>query len=112
MYHTTPTLMIPLFGYMLAFNIGPGPVPWLLASETVPVEFKAGVQALGSASLFFWTFVIGFCFPSIQEALDQYVFLVFAGLFGVSVIYIKFRCVETFGRSVGQVRDVYEAKFG
>ena len=97
---------------MLAFNLGPGPIPWLLASETVPVEFKAGVQAFGSASLFFWTFIIGLFFPAMQNAIGQYVFLVFAVMCGLSVAYIKFRCVETSGRSVEQVRNIYKLKFG
>ena len=104
--------MIPLFGYMLAFNLGPGPIPWLLASETVPTEFKAGVQAFGSASLFFWTFVIGLFFPVMQNSMEQYVFLVFAAMCGLSIVYIKFRCVETSGRSVDQVRYIYKIKFG
>merc|ERR1711976_966394 len=100
--------MIPMFGYMLAFNIGPGSIAWIITSESVPVNCKAWIQALGSFSLLFTSFIVGLVFPALQNAIDQYVFLIFATFGGLSVLYLHFFGVETRGRSVDQVQAEFE----
>ena len=76
----------------------------------MPARFKAAVASLGSASLFFTTFIVGLVFPFLEELIGQYSFLIFAGFSVASVFYVKFCCVETRGRTVEQVMYDFEAK--
>jgi SP family facilitated glucose transporter-like MFS transporter 1 len=69
--------VIPLFGYMIFFNIGPGPIAWMIAGESVPPMYKAAVASLGSASLFLSTFIVGLVFPFLEDSVGQYSFFDF-----------------------------------
>merc|ERR1712226_544219 len=93
----------PVCIFVAAFEIGPGPIPWALASESIPTQYKAGSQSLVVVTNWFCAFIIGIIFPPMQSALDQYSFVPFAVVCAVAIFHIKFRVVETSGKSVDQV---------
>jgi len=104
--------IVPVCTFVAAFEIGPGPLPWAAAGESIPSQYKAGAQGLTVATNWFCAFIIGLIFPPMQENLNQYVFLPFAVVCVLAVLYISSAMVETKGKTIEEVQEEYSNKTG
>ena len=102
----------PVLAYVFFFEIGAGPVPWMMASEIMPTKYKAAVAALGASANWFNCFLVGLLFPPLNDLMDQYVFVIFTVTCGLSALYIKVRGVESKGKTVEEVQAVYRQRLG
>lgn len=102
--------IVPVCLFVAAFEIGPGPLPWAAAGESIPSQYKAGTQSLTVATNWFCAFLVGLIFPPMQENLDQWVFLPFAVVCVIAVIYISKAMVETKGKTIEEVQEEYSSK--
>jgi len=99
-------LLLPAVGmYMIVYEVGIGPIRWMVASEMFPIQFRGISNAISSSTLLTCIFIVGFVFPTIQDLLGKYVFLLFGVVSFFSAIYVKIRVPETNGRSPEQVMD-------
>ena len=81
-------LVLPAVGmYMIVYEVGIGPIRWMVASEMFPVQFRGISNAISSSTLLTSIFIVGFVFPTVQDLLGKYVFLLFGVVSFFSAIY-------------------------
>ena len=85
-------LVLPAVGmYMIVYEVGIGPIRWMVASEMFPVQFRGISNAISSSTLLTSIFIVGFVFPTVQDLLGKYVFLLFGVVSFFSAIYSAVR---------------------
>lgn len=102
--------ILPTLLYVLIFQLGVGPIPWMIAVELVPYRYSAGSAAVAASTNWFFAFVVGLCFPPLNDLLDQYVFIIFSVVCFSSAFYTKMYTVESRGRSIEEVQEIYKLK--
>lgn len=81
--------VVPVVIYTMMFELGPGPIPWMIVNEFVPSEYKAGCQAICSFTSWTGTFIIGLIFEPLEDLIDNYVFVIFGVVCFLGAIYGK-----------------------
>ena len=97
--------IVPIAIYVIAFELGPGPVPWILSGEMVPTQYKASATALATALDFWAAGIIGLIVPPLQKAMGGYIFVIFVIINFLAVGYVFGRVVETKGKGYREVLD-------
>ena len=81
-------LVLPAIGmYMIVYEVGIGPIRWMVASEMFPIQFRGLSNAISSSALLTSLFIVGLVFPTIQNMLGKFVFLLFGVVSFLSAIY-------------------------
>lgn len=105
--HPTKWLVLTdILVYLAAFDIGLGPVFWLLISEIYPTTVRA--QAMSLATMANWgsNFVVAATFLSLVDHLGMRgSFLLFAALCFVAFLFSAFMVPETRGRTLEQIES-------
>ncbi|CAN7034899.1 unnamed protein product [Brassica oleracea var. botrytis] len=90
--------------YVLSFSLGAGPVPALLLPEIFASRIRAKAVALSLGMHWITNFVIGLYFLSVVTKFGiSSVYLGFAGVCVLAVMYIAGNVVETKGRSLEEI---------
>ncbi|XP_039043832.1 plastidic glucose transporter 4-like [Hibiscus syriacus] len=90
--------------YVLSFSLGAGPVPALLLPEIFASRIRAKAVALSLGTHWISNFVIGLYFLSVVNKFGiSSVYLGFAGVCALAVLYIAGNVVETKGRSLEEI---------
>ncbi|KAL4325323.1 hypothetical protein GQ457_11G005500 [Hibiscus cannabinus] len=90
--------------YVLSFSLGAGPVPALLLPEIFASRIRAKAVALSLGTHWISNFVIGLYFLSVVNKFGiSSVYLGFAGVCALAVLYIAGNIVETKGRSLEEI---------
>lgn len=55
--------IIAVFGFVATFEIGPGPIPWFIATELFAQGARPAAVAVGGCSNWTANFLVGLCFP-------------------------------------------------
>ncbi|KAL8476636.1 hypothetical protein ACS0TY_029071 [Phlomoides rotata] len=91
--------------YVLSFSLGAGPVPALLLPEIFASRIRAKAVALSLGMHWISNFVIGFYFLSVVNKFGiSTVYLGFASVCLLAVMYIADNVVETKGRSLEETQ--------
>ncbi|XP_010916426.1 plastidic glucose transporter 4 isoform X1 [Elaeis guineensis] len=90
--------------YVLSFSLGAGPVPALLLPEIFASRIRAKAVALSLGMHWISNFVIGLYFLSVVSKFGiSRVYLGFAAVCSLAVLYISGNVVETKGRSLEEI---------
>jgi MFS family permease len=97
-----------LVGYIVAFSLGLGAIPWLLMGEIFPSH----VRALGAsiATLLNWTFsfIVTETFDYVRLALGPAgTFFAFSGICAAGFVFVAMCVPETKGRSLEEVEALF-----
>lgn len=108
---TKIVVLVALFTYIGGYQIGFGPISWLLIAEVFPMEVRGQAVSLAVQTNFFWNVVTSYLFPLILDALGPaYTF----GLFGVidlMALYHVFANVpETKGLTLEEIEQLFNPK--
>lgn len=96
--------------YVLSFSLGAGPVPALLLPEIFSSRIRAKAVALSLGMHWISNFVIGLYFLSVVTKFGiSTVYLGFASVCALAVIYIMGNVVETKGRSLEEIERALSA---
>ncbi|XP_024974889.1 plastidic glucose transporter 4-like [Cynara cardunculus var. scolymus] len=102
--YSGPLAVIGTVLYVLSFSLGAGPVPALLLPEIFASRIRAKAVALSLGMHWITNFFIGLCFLSIVTTIGiSKVYLGFAIICLLAVIYIAAKVVETKGRSLEDI---------
>lgn len=99
-----------LFLAMASFELGQGPVVWLLMSEIFPLNIRGAAMSLGSASNFLFNFIVMLTFPLLKSphALGEGgVFYLYSGICFASCVFIGVFVPETRGRTLEDIEQVF-----
>ena len=101
--------MIALFTYIGGYQIGFGPIAWLLISEVFPLEVRGQAVALAVQTNFFWNVVTSYLFPLIVSALGPaWTFGIFAIIDGYALYHVFAFVPETKGLSLEEIEDLFD----
>ncbi|KAF7347254.1 Hexose transporter 2 [Mycena venus] len=95
--------------HVTSFSIFWGPTPWVYLGESFPLRVRPKSIALGSATNWFWNFLLGFFAPRIAGDIGPLILLIFFGMlvFGFGYVYL---CIpETKGLSLEEVDEMYRS---
>lgn len=84
-----------IVAYIVGFAIGPGPVPWMYNTELFEQNTRSAASMLGCMTNWFCCALVGAFFMRIQASLQQYVFMIFAGVGVVAVLWLMKFIPET-----------------
>ncbi|KAJ3658706.1 hypothetical protein Zmor_010431 [Zophobas morio] len=101
---------LPLFSlvvYIFTFNVGLGPVPWVVMSELFPSNFTSIAAALTSSTCFMNTFIVTVTFPYLSTFLGMAnCFFLFTVVTICGAIFIYMVLPETKGKSLQEIQKL------
>lgn len=86
-----------------------GPTPWVYLGESFPLRVRPKSIALGSATNWFWNFMLSFFSPRIVDRIGPMIMLVFFGMLVFGYIYVYFAIPETKGLTLEEVDELYRS---
>ena len=99
-FHTGHYNIVPacIFGFIAAHAIGQGAVIWVFISEIFPDRHRATGQSLGSFTHWIFAALLTLFFPKmVDQFAPSTVFLFFAGMMVLQLIWVKLMVPETKG---------------
>ncbi|RLN46097.1 hypothetical protein BBJ29_006204 [Phytophthora kernoviae] len=94
-----------VMSFVWFFEIGLGPIPWLIAAEMFPAKSRTTATSIATMVNWLGLFVVGIVFPTMQSVLDDYIFIPFAFLLvltlGFSLKYVP----ETKGKTLDEIQE-------
>jgi MFS transporter, SP family, arabinose:H+ symporter len=94
-----------IFAFIAAHAIGQGAVIWVFISEIFPNRHRAEGQTLGSFTHWIFAALLTTFFPKMVEAFPPgYVFLFFAGMMVLQLIWVKTLVPETKGVPLEEIQ--------
>jgi MFS transporter, SP family, arabinose:H+ symporter len=106
-FFTSHLAIVPIciFAFIAAHAIGQGAVIWVLISEIFPNRHRAEGQTLGSFTHWIFAALLTTFFPKMVTAFPPgYVFLFFAGMMVLQLIWVKTMVPETKGVPLEEIQ--------
>jgi MFS transporter, SP family, solute carrier family 2 (facilitated glucose transporter), member 3 len=86
-YLNNMSALVAVNVYVVFFELGLGPIPWLIASEAFEAHYVAMAMSLCSQLNWICNFIIGLVFPYMKEHLGPYSFVPFAAVLGCTFVF-------------------------
>ena len=94
-----------IFAFIASHAIGQGTVIWVFISEIFPNRHRAEGQALGSFTHWIFAALLTSFFPQMVTSFAPgYVFLFFAGMMVLQLVWVRLMVTETKGRSLEDIQ--------
>jgi sugar porter (SP) family MFS transporter len=90
-----------ILGYVAAFAVGMGPIPWLMMNELFPTQAAAAAISLAVGTNWICNFAVAATFGWLRAALGDWVLSPYIGFTLGFTVYAWFRLPETKGRPLG-----------
>ena len=90
--------------FVIAFELGPGPIPWQIGAEIFPEHARAAAMSAAAALNWVCNAAVGLGFPAMSSALGSLVFLPFAAVLLLWLLFTARFTPETRGRSVDEIQ--------
>ncbi|KTG32058.1 hypothetical protein cypCar_00023569 [Cyprinus carpio] len=99
--------MMAIFGFVAFFEVGPGPIPWFFVAELFSQGPRPAAMAVAGCSNWTANFLIGMGFQYVANLCGPYVFLIFALLLLLFLVFTFFRVPETRGKTFDQISATF-----
>jgi len=103
--------IVAIFGYIVFYQLGLGPIPYFIATELFEVGPRPVGMALGSLSSWLFNFVVGILFPTLESLWGAFVFLPFATTCVLMTVLVYFYLPETRNRDPSVVAPLMSHGF-
>ncbi|GMH73703.1 hypothetical protein TrST_g13780 [Triparma strigata] len=98
-----------MFVYIGGYQVGFGPIAWLMISECFPLEIRGQAVAFAVQMNFFWNMVVQFLVPVIQDSIGNVaMFGIFSLLTAFSIWFVNGYVPETKGLSLEEIEKFFE----
>ncbi|KAL2083976.1 hypothetical protein ACEWY4_019494 [Coilia grayii] len=91
--------IVAVFAFVASFEMGPGPIPWFIATELFEQGPRPAAIAVAGCSNWTSNFLVGLLFPKLEALCGSYVFIIFVVFLIFFIIFTYFRVPETKGRT-------------
>lgn len=106
-------IVAALMVYVCGYQVGFGPIAWLMISEVFPLKMRATALSMAVTVNFGFNLLATFTLPSIQHAFDliepgkgiAWLFALYAILCVVSLVFTAVYVPETKGKSLEQIEE-------
>eukprot|EP00638_Chattonella_subsalsa_P001847 CAMPEP_0117747396 /NCGR_PEP_ID=MMETSP0947-20121206/8478_1 /TAXON_ID=44440 /ORGANISM="Chattonella subsalsa, Strain CCMP2191" /LENGTH=490 /DNA_ID=CAMNT_0005564825 /DNA_START=96 /DNA_END=1567 /DNA_ORIENTATION=- len=102
-------VIIAMFIYVGGYQVGFGPIVWLMIAEIFPLEIRSQAVALAVMMNFFWNLLVTLIF---QEEIALFgscaTFAIFAGITALSLWFVRYKVPETKGLSLEQIEKMFQ----
>lgn len=95
--------MIAVLNYVLFYGVGLGPIPFFIGSEIFEVAPRPAAMALGSVSNWGGNLMVGLLFPSLEDILGPFTFLIFVAFMLLVATFVRLYLPETRGKNTTDV---------
>ncbi len=104
--HQGLPLLLCIIGFIAAFAMALGPIPWILCSEIFPTKIRG--RAMSVATFVIWTscYIVAQTFPMLNDSREvgpAKTFWVYAAFSLVALVFVFGRVPETKGRSLEEI---------
>ena len=101
-------ILISLFVYIGGYQVGFGPISWLLISEIFPLEVRGKAVSIAVVTNFFWNTVMTFFFPVELSIIGSAsTFYLYAMILVSGIYFINKRVPETKGLSLEEIEEFF-----
>lgn len=107
--HKPALLLFAVFGYVVMFSVGAGPVCWLLASEVLPTQLRAKGMMMAVVANRAVASLVSLTFLSATSDSAAAAFAIFAVFCCAVWVFVYYRCPETKGRSLEDMSALFNA---
>jgi sugar porter (SP) family MFS transporter len=98
-----------MFVYIGGYQVGFGPISWLIIGEIFPLEVRGQAVAFAVQMNFFWNSVVQFSFAPVQESIGVCpLFALFTLLTCYSIYFVKMYVPETKGLTLEEIERFFE----
>jgi len=105
------TTLIAMFVYIGGYQVGFGPIAWLMISECFPLEIRGAAVAFAVQTNFLSNSVVQFTVPVLQDKIGNFaMFSIFSVLCAYSILFVKQYVPETKGLSLEEIEKFFEKK--
>ncbi|MDR3112865.1 MAG: sugar porter family MFS transporter [Endomicrobium sp.] len=97
--------------YIFFFALTWGPIMWIMIGEIFPLKIRGlGVGTSGMAN---WTanLIVALTFPLLLAKTGEAVFLIFGAMAVLSIFFVKFKVIETRGRTLENIEKEMHEKY-
>ncbi|XP_008316719.1 solute carrier family 2, facilitated glucose transporter member 1-like [Cynoglossus semilaevis] len=101
-----------IFSFVAFFEIGPGPIPWFIIAELFSQGPRPAAIAVAGFSNWSSNFLVGMCFPYIEQLCGPYVFIIFTVLLLGFFVFTYFKVPETKGRTFDEIAAGFRQSAG
>jgi len=93
-----------VLGYVCFFEVGLGPIPWLIGAEIYPSSIRAIGMSASAVVNWSTNFIISLTFPHLNNYLTIYTFLPFSAVLALATVFILLVVPETRGQSLQEIQ--------
>ncbi|XP_063751286.1 solute carrier family 2, facilitated glucose transporter member 1-like isoform X2 [Eleginops maclovinus] len=104
--------IVAIFSFVAFFEIGPGPIPWFIVAELFSQGPRPAAIAVAGFSNWSANFLVGMCFPYVEQLCGPYVFIIFTVLLLGFFTFTYFKVPETKGRSFDEIAAGFRKSAG
>jgi SP family facilitated glucose transporter-like MFS transporter 3 len=95
--------ILAVMSYVAFFEIGLGPIPWLIVAEMFDAKYVATAMSLSCIVNWICNFLVGLLFPYMNESLGAWCFMPFAIVLLATLVFTYTYLPETHGRTVEEI---------
>lgn len=99
-FNVAPLQIVCIMLFVCCFAVGLGVIPFIYTTEAYPTYAVGAATSMALIVNWFFNFIIGLIYPTLQAACGGYVFLIFAGIGLLHSIFTIFFVRETKGKSI------------
>lgn len=101
-------ILTALFVYIGGYQVGFGPISWLIISEIFPLEVRGKAVSIAVVTNFFWNTIMSFFFPVELEFIGPAAtFYIYAVVLAWGIYFIFYKVPETKGLSLEEIEDFF-----
>ena len=93
-----------LMCYVWFFEIGLGPIPWLIVAEMFPSQPRPTAMSLATMVNWICSFIIGIVFPTLQASMHNFSFVPFGCVLLASDVFTLRYVPETKGKTLEEIQ--------
>jgi SP family arabinose:H+ symporter-like MFS transporter len=98
------TVLVSILGFVAAFAVAMGPIPWIVNSEIFPTKLRGRAMSVAIFCLWFADWVVTQTFPMLRESIGPArTFWVYAGCSLLSTLFVLAMVPETKGRTLEEI---------
>ncbi|KAI9916171.1 hypothetical protein PsorP6_016729 [Peronosclerospora sorghi] len=93
-----------LMCFVWFFEIGLGPIPWLIVAEMFPAKPRPTAMSIATMVNWSCSFVVGLSFPTMQNELGEYTFVPFCISLCLALVFTLKYVPETKGKTIQEIQ--------